>query len=213
MDHHRDWYWEQRVARVIANLEKHNMAGFYVQDEVQLLAKVEELIPEGSVVAVGDSLTLFETGVIGLLRGGRYRFLDKHREGLTSAVKREIYLASFSADTFLCSTNALTEAGELYNVDGNGSRVAALLYGPEQVIVVAGRNKIVADLDEARQRVRRYAAPLDAKRLGKRTPCASLGHCLDCDSPERICNDYVVIKRQFIKGRIKVIIVGKDLGY
>ncbi|WP_245755151.1 lactate utilization protein [Pelosinus propionicus] len=120
---------------------------------------------------------------------------------------------SFSADTFLCSTNALTEDGELYNIDGNGSRVAAMIYGPEQVIIVAGINKIVRNLEEAEKRVRNYAAPLDAKRLQKNTPCASLGYCVDCKSEERICNDFVVIKRQFTKGRIKVIIVGKQLGY
>ncbi|SFM35744.1 Uncharacterised ACR, YkgG family COG1556 [Pelosinus propionicus DSM 13327] len=88
-----------------------------------------------------------------------------------------------------------------------------MIYGPEQVIIVAGINKIVRNLEEAEKRVRNYAAPLDAKRLQKNTPCASLGYCVDCKSEERICNDFVVIKRQFTKGRIKVIIVGKQLGY
>jgi L-lactate utilization protein LutC len=213
MDNNVAWYIDKQVERTIANLEKHNISGFYVTNEIQLQEKIKELIPEHSLVAVGDSMTLFETGIINLLRNGKYNFLDKYREEITREEKKEIYRRSFSADTFLCSTNALTEEGELYNIDGNGSRVAAMIYGPEQVIVVVGFNKIVKNLEEAEKRVRNYAAPLDAKRLHKNTPCASLGYCVDCKSEERICNDFVVIKRQFTKGRIKIIIVGKQLGY
>ncbi len=213
MDKNVSWYVQKQVERTVGNLEKHNMAGFYVDNEKELLQKVRELIPENSTVAVADSVTLFETGVIGLLRSGPYTFWDKHKEGITREEKKEVYRKSFCADTFLCSTNALTEEGELYNIDGNGSRVAPVIYGPEQVIIVAGVNKIVRNLEEAEKRVRQYAAPLDAKRLNKNTPCASLGYCVDCKSEERICNDFVTIKRQFVKGRIKVIIVGKHLGY
>lgn len=213
MDSNVNWYMERQIKRTIVKLEKHNINGFYVANEVLLQEKIKQLIPEHSKVAVGDSMTLFETGIIDIFRNGKYNFLDKYKAGITHEEKKEIYRQSFSADTFVCSTNALTEEGELYNIDGNGSRVAAMIYGPEQVIIVAGINKIVRNLDEAEKRVRNYAAPLDAKRLGKDTPCASLGYCADCKSEERICNDFVVIKRQFTKGRIKVIIVGKQLGY
>ncbi len=213
MEQNIQWYLEKQVSRTIANLEKHNISGIFVADEVMLQAQLQEWVPEHSTVAVGDSMTLFETGIIELLRNGRYNFLDKHRPGLSREAKKQLYRQSFSADTFLCSTNALTEEGELYNIDGNGSRVAAMLYGPDQVIVVAGINKIVKNLEEAEKRARNYAAPLDAKRLNKNTPCAALGYCVDCKSDERICNDFVVIKRQFTKGRIKVIIVGKPFGY
>ncbi len=213
MDKHIQWYIQQRVERTIANLEKHNITGIFVSDEVELLTRLEQLIPETSVVTVSDSVSLFESGVIDFLRNGNYIFFDKHREGISTQEKKEIYRKSFSSDTFICSTNALTEQGELYNIDGNGSRVAPMIYGPEQVIIVAGINKLVRNLEEAEQRVRQYAAPLDAKRLGKNTPCTRIGYCVDCSSDERICNDFVVIKRQFIKGRIKVIIVGKHFGY
>jgi len=189
------------------------MEGYFVNDEVELIELLKELIPENSVVGVGDSMTLFETGVIDFLRKGNYIFLDKYREGITSEEKREIYIKNFSVDTFICSTNALTESGELYNIDGNGSRVAPMLYGPKQVILVAGINKIVRDIEEAEKRVRQYAAPIDAKRLGKDTPCTALGYCIDCKSPNRICNDFVIIRGQFVKDRIKVIIVNKQLGY
>ncbi|WP_371381012.1 lactate utilization protein [Sporomusa aerivorans] len=213
MDANTKWYTEKRVERVIASLEKHNMQGLYVENTIQLINKINELIPENSIVAVGDSMTLVETGVIEELRSGKYQFLDKYKPGITRLEKDRIYRQTFSADTFLCSTNALTESGELYNIDGNGSRVAAMLYGPKQVIIVAGVNKIVKGLQEAEVRVRNYAAPLDAKRLNKKTPCTSLGYCVDCRSEERICNDFVVIKRQFDPKRIKVILIEGSYGY
>ncbi|WP_097027482.1 lactate utilization protein [Clostridium peptidivorans] len=213
MDNNVSWYIEKQVDRTIDNLRKHNMAGYFVKDDVELIKLLKELIAENSVVGVGDSMTLFETGVIDFLRQGSYTFLDKYRENITSEEKKQIYIQNFSADTFICSTNALTENGELYNIDGNGSRVAPMIYGPKQVILVTGINKIVKNLEEAEKRVRNYSAPIDAKRLNKNTPCTTLGYCVDCKSPNRICNDFTVITGQFVKDRIKVIIVGKQLGY
>ena len=213
MDKNVAWYIEKQVERTIKNLNSRNMEGYYVNNTEQLFQKIKEFIVEGSTIGVGDSMTLFETKIIDFLRDGSFNFLDKYEEKLTKDEKREIYIKNFSADTFISSTNAITENGELYNIDGNGSRVAPMLYGPKQVIIVAGINKIVKNLEEAEMRVRQYAAPIDAKRLNKDTPCAKLGYCIDCKSPNRICNDFVVIKGQFIKGRIKVIIVGENLGF
>lgn len=213
MDKNLSWYIEKRVERTIEGLNKRNMEGYFVNDEVELIELLKNLISHDSIVGVGDSMTLFETGVIDFLRNEKYIFLDKYKDGITKEEKRKIYEKNFSADTFLCSTNAITESGELYNIDGNGSRVAPMLYGPKQVILVAGINKIVKDIDEAEKRVRNYSAPIDAKRLNKNTPCTTLGYCIDCKSPNRICNDFVVIRGQFVKGRIKVIFVGKQLGY
>lgn len=213
MDKNVAWYIEKQVERTIKNLNSRNMEGYYVNTREQLFQKIKEFIVEGSTIGVGDSMTLFETKIIDFLRDGSFNFLDKYEEKLTKDEKREIYIKNFSADTFISSTNAITENGELYNIDGNGSRVAPMLYGPKQVIIVAGINKIVKNLEEAEMRVRQYAAPIDAKRLNKDTPCAKLGYCIDCKSPNRIYNDFVVIKGQFIKGRIKVIIVGENLGF
>ncbi|ARC86736.1 hypothetical protein U732_2711 [Clostridium argentinense CDC 2741] len=213
MDKNLSWYIEKRVERTIEGLNKRNMEGYFVNDEAELIELLKSLISNDSIVGVGDSMTLFETGVIDFLRNEKYIFLDKYEEGITKEEKRKIYEKNFSADTFLCSTNAITESGELYNIDGNGSRVAPMLYGPKQVILVAGINKIVKDIDEAEKRVRNYSAPIDAKRLNKNTPCTTLGYCIDCKSPNRICNDFVIIRGQFVKGRIKVIFVGKQLGY
>lgn len=213
MDNNVLWYLEKQVERTVSNLQKRNMEGFFVKNENELKELLIQLIAENSVVGVGDSMTLFQTGVIDFLRSRDYNFLDKYKEGITSEDKKKIYIENFSADTFMCSTNALTEEGELYNIDGNGSRVAPMLYGPKQVIIVTGINKIVKNIEEAEKRARNFAAPIDAKRLGKNTPCTKLGYCIDCKSPERICNDFTIIRGQFIKGRIKVIILGKALGY
>lgn len=213
MDKNIAWYAEKKIERTIKNINSGNMEGHYIKNREQLFEKLEDLMAKGSTIGVGDSMTLFETGVIDFLRSGKFNFLDKYEEGLGSDDKRELYIKNFSADTFICSTNAITENGELYNIDGNGSRVAPMIYGPKQVIIVAGINKIVKNLDEAEIRVRQYAAPIDAKRLNKDTPCTKLGYCVDCKSPSRICNDFVVIKGQFIKGRIKILILGEELGY
>jgi len=140
-----EWYIDKKIERTLEALRKRNMEGYLVNDEVELIDLLEKLIPPNSLVGVGDSMTLFETGVIDFLRKGNFTFLDKYREDITSEEKREIYIKNFS--------------------------------------------------------------------LGKDTPCTTLGYCIDCKSPNRICNDFVVIKGQFIKGRIKVIIVKKQLGY
>lgn len=213
MDKNISWYIQKQVEKALDGLSKNNMKGIFVQDENELLEVIKELVAEKSVVGVGDSATLLETGILDLLRNGNYNFLDKYKEGITREEKREIYIHNFSSDTFLCSTNALTEDGMLYNIDGNGSRVAPMIYGPEQVIIVAGINKLVQTKEDAERRVRNYVAPIDAKRLNKDTPCTKIGHCVDCKSPNRICNVFVTISRQLVQERIKVIIVGKPFGY
>lgn len=213
MDENISWVTEQKVKRTIENLEKNNMEGYYVENEVELLSKLDTLVKAGETVAVGGSMTLFETGVIDYLRSGKFQFLDRYEAGLNPDDIKEVFRKSFSADSYLASSNAVTEEGELYNVDGSGNRVAAMIYGPDKVIVIVGINKIVKDLDEAIERNRESSAPANAKRLNRKTPCTKVGYCMDCSSPERICNDYVLIRRQGVKGRIKVIIVGKALGY
>jgi len=199
--------------KLIKGLQKRNMAGYAVGDKAELIELIKELIPIGSTVGCGDSVTLEQTGVFDLLRDGDYVFYDKHKPGLTKDEKREIYINNFSAGTFITGTNAVTRDGKLFNIDGNGSRVAPMIYGPEQVIIVVGKNKIVKDEKAAKKRARQVAAPLDAKRLKKDTPCAKKGKCVDCSHKQRICNDFVLITGQFTKDRIKVIIVDKKLGF
>ena len=204
---------EEIVNVTIKNLNKNNMAGYYVKDANELVETIQSLLNEGEVIGCGDSVTLEETKVFEFIRNGNYRFLDKHNPKLTSTDKREIYLQNFRANTFISGVNAITQEGSLYFIDGNGSRVAPIIYGPEQVILVAGTNKIVSDSEEAIKRTRQIAAPLDAKRLGKNTPCVKLDKCIDCKSKDRICNDFVCITRQFVKDRIKVIFLEGEFGY
>ncbi len=201
------------IKETIDNLGKNHMAGYYVESIFQLHELIRKLMPEGQTVGCGDSVTLEQTGVYEYVRNHHYDFLDKHQEGLSHEEKREIYLRNFRADTFLTGVNAVTADGKLFNIDGNGSRIAPMIYGPKQVIAVAGTNKIVKSVDDAILRTRQIAAPLDAKRLGKETPCTTLGRCIDCHHSQRICNDFVLITGQFVKERIKVIFIDGNYGY
>lgn len=213
MDDNLKFVIDKRIKRTMENLEKNNMEAYYVKDETEVIEKVKELINEEDTVAVGGSQTLFETGVIDFLRNGKFNFLDRYADNLSDNDRKTIFRKSFFADAYFVSSNAVTESGELFNVDGNGNRVAAMLYGPDKVIVIIGVNKIVKDINEAYERNKQISGPANNKRLSTENPCTKVGYCVDCANPRRICNDYVIIKRQRDKGRIKVIIVGKELGY
>lgn len=204
---------DKRIQEAILNLQRNNMAGYFVQTKGELLELMASLIKSGERVGWGDSATLEETGVFEFVRSGNFILNDKHQPDLTPEEKREIYLKNFDVDTFLTGTNAITLDGKLFNIDGNGSRVAPMLYGPRQVIVVAGINKLADTVEDAIQRARQIAAPLDAVRLNKDTPCTKLGKCIDCRHAQRICNDFVLIAGQFVKNRIKVIFVNQEYGF
>jgi len=204
---------DEKIKSTISNLQKNNMAGYYVENAEELLKLLSTFLVKGERVGCGDSVTLEQTGVLDYLRNADVTFYDKYQPDLTPEEKREIYLKNFDADTFVTGTNAVTSDGQLFNIDGNGSRVAPMIYGPKQVIAVVGTNKLVDHVDEAVRRARQIAAPLDAKRLHKKTPCVKLGKCMDCKHEQRICNDFVLISRQFVKNRIKVIFINGDYGY
>lgn len=213
MDNNIKWSNEKRIYKTIDALQKNNMNGYCVESEEELIAKINQIVPEGATVSCGGSVTLNSTNVIEHLKTGRFNFLDRDKEGITVEEKNKICREVFFADAYFTSTNAITEDGELYNVDGNGNRVAAMLFGPEKVIVVCGVNKIVADVEEAINRNRRFSAPRNAMRLDRKTPCKQLGYCTDCNSEERICNEYTLIRRQNNKDRIHVIFLNEELGY
>ena len=209
------------IEKTIKNLEKNNIEVIFTEKKGDVIPLVEKIVKEGSTVAVGGSVTLDETGVLEHLRCGRYNFLDRYEKGLTGDEIKDIYRKSFGADAYFCSANAITEDGEIYNVDGNANRISAIAFGPENVIIIAGVNKLVKDIDEAVKRVKTVAAPKNCVRLCRNTYCAKNGVCVDadggigkgCDSPERICRHYLVSAKQMIKGRIKVILVNENLGY
>jgi len=210
-----------KVLKTIAALERNNMNASYVETAAQVPDAVKALLCAGDTVAVGGSVTLDETGVMDLLRNGDYRFLDRYAEGLTREETMDIFRQSFFADVYLCSSNAVTVRGELYNVDGNSNRIAAIAFGPKKVILVVGVQKIVDDLTAAEELVKRVAAPKNAKRLSCATYCAENGVCagvdsgmtVGCGTDARICCNYLVSARQRHKGRIHVIFVGEPVGY
>lgn len=204
-------------------LNKNNMQAFVVSTKEEALQKVKDLMPEGSSVSIGGSMTLKECGINDMLSNGKYEFLDRSK-AKTDEEKMDIYRKSFFCDTYLSSSNAITLNGELYNVDGNSNRVAAMLFGPKQLIVVAGYNKIVENIDQAVLRVKEKAAPPNCERLNIDTFCRMEGKCVSltkenpfmcdgCTSDGRICCSYVVMAHQRIKNRVKVILVAEELGY
>jgi len=177
------------------------------------------MIPEGAVVGFGDSLTLRQIGVLDALAKGNYTFLNPWRPGISVAENIRLKKRALTSDVFVTSTNALTLDGKIINVDGHGNRVAAMLFGPDKVIIVAGINKIVKDLEEALKKIRNKTAPATVKRhadFDPMPPCGITGVCSDCSSPWRICNKTVIIEREYdnnkYKPMITVIIVGEELG-
>ena len=203
----------KRIDKTLKNLQRNKFDARYVETSEEAVQAVRDMLPEGAAVSFGGSMTLIESGVTDMLAQLPIRLLDRNKPGLTPEQVKDIYRATFSCDVYLCSTNAVTEEGELYNVDGNSNRVAAMLYGPDRVIVVAGVNKIVADVAEANQRVRSVAAPANATRIGCSTPCVITGTCQDCRSDGRICCNTVVMRQQRHPGRVTVLLVGETLGY
>ncbi len=213
----------QKINRTMLKLQKNNMAAYYAETAAEVVPLVKRLIKAGETVTHGGSETLKQCGVIELLSSGAYHYLDRSKAQTPEEVEK-LYREAYFADTYFGSANAVTEGGLLYNVDGNSNRVSAYLYGPKQVILICGYNKIVKDLDEATYRVKEYASPQNTKRLGCDTYCSKAGECLSvgsdasymcdgCRTPGRICCNYVICAQQRHKDRIKVIIVGEKLGY
>ena len=186
MDEHKQAVLQKRIEKTMKALERNKMKPFYAKDKGEALRIVQSLLQPGQTITCGGSVTLSECGIIDLLRSGQYHYLDRDRPDLTPEQKKQIFRQAFSADVYLMSSNAVTEEGELYNVDGNSNRVAALAYGPDSVIVVAGCNKIVPDIAAAVERVKKIAAPVNATRLHCSTPCAKTGECMNCHSDGRI---------------------------
>ena len=213
MDTHQNAIIQLKLKNTAEALEKNNFTAYIAEDKAQAVEILKTLINEGDTIGLGGSATLNELGVVELCRDPKYKLLDRYAKGLSPPETSEILRQSLLSDVFITSTNAVTENGELYNVDGRANRVAAMLFGPLSVVVIAGYNKIVKDIDAADNRVRQIAAPMNCVRLSRETPCTKLGHCADCRSEGRICADRVIMSRQMTKGRVKVILVKEELGY
>ncbi len=211
--------------KVIENLKKNNINVITCATKEEIPAIVENMLFDGATISSGGSVSLVESGVWDLINKPCYNFLNRNRNGITPEEQMEIYKQVIGIDFYFCSANAVTENGELLNVDGFANRISAIAFGPEKVIMVVGVNKIVKDLHEAFLRVKKIAAPKNCVRLGIDNPCVKLGHCVSllksdspdftdgCKTPTRICRNYLVSGMQKDVNRITVILCGEDLGY
>ena len=207
--------WNAKVARkIIKNLEKRRMAGSYAARADQALGEVVEMIPPGTTVFRCGSMTAVGMGLWEAIAAlPEVNLIDPYRPELSPAEGLELRRQGLTADVMIASTNAITLDGKLVNLDGMGNRVAAMAFGPKKVILVVGMNKVAPDLESAVARVKHYAAPVNAIRLGIKTPCVETGLCSDCKTPQRICNMWSTIEGHMIKDRIHVKLVCEDLGY
>lgn len=215
----------EQIQKLFKNLEKNKMQPIFAENSAEAVKIVENMLFDGCVITAGGSMSLRESGVWQLLESDKYCFMDRSRKGITPEKQQECFKSAIGADFFFCSTNAVTENGELLNVDGFANRVSSIAFGPKKVIMVVGVNKIVPDLKAAFLRVKKIAAPKNCVRLNIDNPCAKLGHCvslLNNDDPDfadgchcdtRICCDYLVSALQRQKDRITVILVNENLGY
>lgn len=203
-----------RAKTIIKGLEKRNMEGVFCETKEDALSKALSYIEEGSSVTWGGSMSIEEIGLMDAVKNGNYKVIDRS-VAKNYEEQREIFSKAVLADYYLMSSNAITLDGELINIDGTGNRVACLTYGPKNVIMIVGMNKVVNDVEDGIKRVRNFASPPNTLRLGLKTPCSMTGRCGDCYGDTCICSQIVVTRRQStaMRGRIKVILVGESLGY
>lgn len=204
--------YEALANTIIKKFEPRGMEGYYCQDKEEALKKVVSLMKKGSSITWGGSETMKEIGIFEAVSNGDYILYDRST-AKTKEEEREFFAKAVTADYFLMSSNAITHDGQLVNIDGKGNRVACLIYGPQNVIVVAGMNKVVKDVEEGIVRARNVAAPPNAFRLNCDTGCHEYGKCVNCLKDDCMCCQVVVTRKSRVKNRIKVILVGEELGY
>ena len=203
----------EKLGRTVCEaLKKHGFDAFWCATKEDARKKALELVREGSSVSWGGCASVEECGILDSLRQGSYTLIDRDT-AKNPEERADLMRRAFFADWYLAGTNALSEDGQLVNVDGNGNRVAAMAYGPKNVLVVAGVNKIVKTAEAALVRARTVASPINAQRFGLKTPCSITGACSNCDSPDCICNVIVTTRHSKPAGRIKVLLVGEILGF
>ena len=215
----------QTMQNTIKKLKENNINAIYCETKADVVKTAETLLKENCTISSGGSVSLVESGVWDLINKPCYNFLNRNRQGITPEEQMEIYKRVIGIDYYFCSANAVTQNGELLNVDGFANRISAIAFGPKKVVMVVGVNKIVKDLNEAFLRVKKIAAPKNCVRLGIDNPCVKLGHCVSllksdnpdftdgCKTPTRICRNYLVSALQKDKERITVLLCGEELGY
>jgi L-lactate utilization protein LutB len=209
-------YWNKRLTDLKAALESNNFE-VYLADNKDEAYKIvmEGIMPplNAKTISWGGSMTFQATGLYKELKSNsNLDVLDTFDKKIPPDEKNELRRQALLVDLFITGTNAVTESGQLVNLDMIGNRIGALTFGPKWVIILVGRNKIAADLDEAMFRVKNYVAPVNSMRLDKKTPCVKTSYCEECKSPDRICNTWTITEKSFPKGRVKVVLINEDLG-
>lgn len=215
------WLYEKLSRTVIASLKRRDIDAWYAPNRDEARSMILAMIPEGATIGLGDSVTVDQLGVLPMLRAGNYKVFERYRPHLSPPEFKDKddglnKYRALTSDVFITSTNAVTMDGKLVCVDGAGTRVAPMIFGPKKVILAVGANKITHTVEDALKRVREVAAPMNAQRHSYESlPCTKTGVCSDCRSPERICHFTVVIDGVMghDKGRINVVLIGEDLGF
>jgi len=209
----KQWWIEEQVKRAIEKLEAHDFKAIYVKTKEDAVREIWEYIHPNQRIGVGGSHTIRELRILDQLEAKGYILYDHWKPGLSKEEVLEVRKSQMTSDLFLSSVNAITLNGELVNIDFAGNRVNAINYGPGKVILVAGYNKIVEDVQEAIRRIKNVTAPLRARDLNMDVPCAKLGKCVDCNSPNRICRVVMIHERRPFLTDILIILVGEELGF
>ncbi|MBF0111581.1 MAG: lactate utilization protein [Desulfamplus sp.] len=210
-------YWNHRLEKVKEHLEDNNFEVFIAQsaqDAKELV--MNSIIPHLDVKSIswGGSMTFVATGLFHLLKDDeRYQIINTFDKAISVGEQMERRRESLMVDLFFTGTNAITEDGKLVNLDMIGNRIGAITFGPQNVIILVGRNKICADLDDAMYRVKNYAAPVNTMNLDKKTPCSQTGFCQNCKSPNRICNTWCITEKCFPAKRVKIVLINEELGF
>ncbi|VBB07408.1 Hypothetical protein LUCI_2654 [Lucifera butyrica] len=213
MSQFTEWHNDLLGEKVVQALIKNNFSAAYVKTRQEACQQILALIPPEATIGMGGSWTVKELGLDEALEVRGNPIFNHNKPGLTPAEAAELRRRQLTADVFLTGTNTVTLDGKLVNVDGNGNRVAAMIYGPKKVIVIAGINKIVKDVEAAERRIEQYAAPINNKRLGRPNPCVQTGVCMDCQLPTRICNVTTILRKRPSATDIHVVVVGEELGF
>ena len=211
MDHKKQAF-AKTAQSMIKWLEKRNMEGYYFETAAEAVEAALKMMPEGSVVSWGGTATLTESGMMDALKSGNYTLIDR-ATAKTPQESREIFAKTVMSDYYFMSTNAITTKGELVNIDGNANRVSCLCHGPSHIMMLVGMNKVTGDVESAVKRIRTYACPANADRLNRNTPCGIAGVCGECLADDCFCNQFVITRRSAHKGRIKVFLIGEELGF
>lgn len=205
-------YYEKRAHILVKNLKERHFEAWYCESKSEALEKALELIPDHATVGWGGALSAAQIGLIDAVRAGEFHAYDRDTCD-TPEERVKMMKKCLTADVFLTGANAISMDGQMVNIDGTGNRVAAIVYGPDSIIVIAGMNKVVDTLEDAVRRARTVAAPMNQQRFPHQTPCQITGTCADCKSPDCICNQILITRNCRPAGRIKFIIVGEELGF